>query len=418
MKNGKFSYKKVCILFVLAGFAAAAFFYCMASTLNPWSQKLPNLDSAVWLRCAVEMIKGKVIYRDTWDHKGPVLFLIQYLGLRLVPHSLTGLWILECIFTFMTLWAFYLTAGLFTESMLVRFLAAVLSLQPYYYFFQQGNCVEEWSLPFISFSLYFFVRFLKTLQLVRWEIFLAGVCMGFSFLLNGNLIAVWVCFVPLTALLLLCKKRYRDLLTCALWFAGGLLLILLTAAGVLLLQGAWSAFVEAYFGFNYSYTSGVTWNSFRLSVLNFAYIDRWFGYFNVLLFLLLAHERRADWKWCFLPYSILSLVLLSVSGRGYIHYGLQLIPCMIIPVSECVERLRAWCRKYSEFVFIVLLVSVLWLRFDAEDYSEKLIRWTTSTEGENDYAGGDTENYTIVNDWIGGRWSEEAIDKWVTNEIY
>ena len=80
MKKGNISYKKICILFVLVGFAAAAFFYCMASTLNPWSQKLPHLDSAVWLRCAVEMIKGKVIYRDTWDHKGRSCFLFSISG--------------------------------------------------------------------------------------------------------------------------------------------------------------------------------------------------------------------------------------------------------------------------------------------------------------------------------------------------
>ena len=55
------------------------------------------------------------------------------------------------------------------------------------------------------------------------------------------------------------------------------------------------------------------------------------------------------------------------------------------------------------------------VRFEVLHY-EQLIRWTISTKGDNYYAGGDPENYTIVNEWIGNRWSEEALKKWVIDE--
>lgn len=90
------------------------------------------------------------MYVDVWDHKGPVLFAIQYLGLTLTPHSLTGIWVLEWSSVFLLLWAFYLAAGLVSGNRGLRFLASVLSLHPFYYFYQQGNCVEECALFFGS----------------------------------------------------------------------------------------------------------------------------------------------------------------------------------------------------------------------------------------------------------------------------
>lgn len=163
MKSIKIDLKiKIGVFFIVMGFIGAAIFIAMASTLNPWSMKLPHLDSAVWLRCAVGMKQGETLYVDVWDHKGLVLFAIQYLGLTLTPHSLTGIWILECLCIFLLLWSFYLIAGLISERRLVCFLASVLSLHSFYYFYQQGNCVEEWALPLIGFSLYFFVKYLKT----------------------------------------------------------------------------------------------------------------------------------------------------------------------------------------------------------------------------------------------------------------
>ena len=409
--------KKVSILFIALGFLGAAIFIAMASTLNPWSMKLPHLDSAVWLRCAVEMKQGKTMYVDVWDHKGPVLFAIQYLGLTLTPHSLTGIWLLECLCVFWLLWSFYLTAGLVSERRFVRFLASVLSLHSFYYFYQHGNCVEEWALPFISISLYFFAKYLQTEGIVRWEILLAGAFMGLSFLLNGNLVAVWICFVPVIAIKLIWQKKWKELGQCALCFGGGFLAVVSVTLLVLGLQGALGAFLQAYFGFNASYVSGVTLRSFISAVLNFAYWDSWFGYVHILLLFLLVHRGKPDWKWFSLLYSAVSLIMINISGRGYEHYGLQLIPCMIIPMTVCVEAVRNWCRNHWEFLFVVAVVSVVWLRFEAAHYQE-LITWTLTEEGDNSYAGGKVENYTIVNEWLNGKWSDEAIDKWVVNDTW
>ena len=121
--------------------------------------------------------------------------------------------------------------------------------------------------------------------------------------------------------------------------------------------------------------------------------------------------------WYSLLYSAVSLVLINISGRGYEHYGLQLIPCMIIPMTVCVESVRNWCRSHWEFLFVLAVVSVVWLRFEVSHYQEQ-ISWTLTEEGDNSFAGGEVENYTVVNEWLNGRWGDEAIEKWVVDDVW
>ena len=45
--------------------------------------------------------------------------------------------------------------------------------------------------------------------------------MALSFLLNGNLVAVWVCFVPVIGIKLIWQKKWKELGQCVLFFGGG-----------------------------------------------------------------------------------------------------------------------------------------------------------------------------------------------------
>lgn len=412
--------RRIYILTAIILLGIVAVFISMASSLNPWSKVLPHLDSAVWLRCGVGMKQGQVVYRDLFDHKGPVLFLIQWLGLTITPHSLTGIWILECLFMWATSISFFLCAGLISDSVLVSVLSSVLSFHGFLYFYQQGNCVEEWALPFMGFSLYIFLRYLKTSELKKYQILLAGALMACSFLLNGNIVAVWVCFVAIIGIKLLVQKKFKELLSCVIMFSIGMVLIFGITAAVLGIQGALGDFLNIYFGFNADYAGGATVKSFILSILNFIYADMWFVALNLGMFAVLMHkffkDKKIDYRWSSFILTIVSLCFLSMSGRGYEHYGIQLVPCMIIPMTVCIDTVRKQLGSFKEFVIITILVSVFFLKFTADDYIED-IKWTMDETSDNYYAGGLLENYTVVNDWIGGRWSNEQIEKWVVNDI-
>lgn len=408
------------LLFLL--FLAASWLIVMASALNPWSEQLTHLDSAVWISRAVKINEGAVLYRDVWDHKGPMLFLIQCLGLLLTPHSLTGIWILEWIAMGLTIWFFYLTARLFTESKAASALAAVAAMEPLGYFFQQGNCVEEWALPFISLSLYFFVRYMQTREMRFGQVWAAAGCMMCAFFLNGNLVTVWMVFVPIIVLDLLFRKKIQDLGKCALAFLGGIATILVPVLLYFAVNGALGDFYNAYFGFNEGYIAGVGWKDYYYSAMNFAYKDEWLllahVIFALILFRDLLEKKKLQWEWLLFLYTGASLIMLSLSGRQYIHYGTQLIPCMIVPSAYCFRALIKWCKNNLVVLgAVIAVVFAVFLRFDLENYWRDEVAWLQDGSVVNYYACGELEDYEVINAWTGEYTQEELVNKvWVYQE--
>jgi hypothetical protein len=74
---------------------------------NPGNMTLPSRDSGVFLYVGWRVLSGDVPYRDVWDHKPPLVYFVDALGISLSPGSLWGIWILEIVFIFFTLFWIY-----------------------------------------------------------------------------------------------------------------------------------------------------------------------------------------------------------------------------------------------------------------------------------------------------------------------
>src|SRR5689334_17436684 len=74
---------------------------------NPVNMTLPSRDSGVFLYVGWRFLNGDIPYRDVWDHKPPLIYFIDALGLILTPHSLWGVWFLQIIFIFFTFFFIY-----------------------------------------------------------------------------------------------------------------------------------------------------------------------------------------------------------------------------------------------------------------------------------------------------------------------
>ena len=54
----------------------------MMSPLNPFvSNAVPGQDSSVFIYVGNILKRGLMPYKDTFDHKGPLLYLLEYAGL-------------------------------------------------------------------------------------------------------------------------------------------------------------------------------------------------------------------------------------------------------------------------------------------------------------------------------------------------
>ncbi len=51
---------------------------------------MPERDSGVFLYVDGQILDGRIPYRDVWDHKGPILYYLNALGLTVANGSMMG----------------------------------------------------------------------------------------------------------------------------------------------------------------------------------------------------------------------------------------------------------------------------------------------------------------------------------------
>ena len=139
--------------------AALLIFSCYTSPFYP---NYLGYDSAIFSLIGKGLAEGKYLYADLFDHKGPIIFLITAFAHSLGGHN----WILplQGVFGVISLVFCFLTGMLLRpDKRFTSFwecFAIFFSVYAVFFFtFQRGNLTEEYSLPFISCSLYLFVRY-------------------------------------------------------------------------------------------------------------------------------------------------------------------------------------------------------------------------------------------------------------------
>ena len=127
--------------------AIVSFFFLLNSPLHPWNGTEPATDSSVFKAIAFMMEKGYMPYRDSFDHKGPLLYLINWLGNQI--SYFRGVWVIEFIVVTFTFFMLYRIARIRTgisSSCLTVLMAGTLLFG----YFDGGNLTEEYAMPCIA----------------------------------------------------------------------------------------------------------------------------------------------------------------------------------------------------------------------------------------------------------------------------
>jgi len=331
----------------------------LQSPLRPFSKAvIPQIeDSSVFLYIGNEMLSGAVPYRDMFDHKGPLLYFIQYVGLLIGGGNSVGVWVVELIFLLTAVFVTDRSIRLFTKNILVRGLSICLFALFLSGCFEGGNFTEEYALPFISFGLYALLSYIKTNtggadgKISRAGAILNGLSFAAVLLLRVNMAAVWVVGCVFIFFHNLYKKRVKAAFEFAGLFVIGCLLIIAPTVVYFIANNALSDFINDYLVFNFAYTDSYGGVMSVLKVCNFLigifFINR------IALFLLIAviasvQQRRLTAA-VLLAVVIVSLLSASVSGREYAHYGMVLAPVFAIVFAY---EMFAFASKYGQNLLI------------------------------------------------------------------
>lgn len=305
---------------------------------NPANMTLPSRDSGVFLYVAWRFLSGDIPYRDVWDHKPPLIYFVDALGLTMTPNSLWGVWGLQVLFIFFTLFFIYRLLdkefGIYAAlAGTVVFISGLLTI------LEKGNVTEEYALVFQALCLWLFIRAWRQGFPVRAS-FWIGVLGGLAFNFKQTTIGIWVTYALFLLVMRLCQRKapFRDLLSLATgWLIPSIVFVLYFAS-----QNALQDYWEQAFLYNFIYIGkheGIR-RLIPVFIKGFAYLrNGWVLYFAILGWLAglgyvwLKHKSAAEMH----PLILIGLVSLpvevlfiTISGRSILHYYLTPLPVMAI----------------------------------------------------------------------------------------
>ena len=206
---------------------------------------MPGRDSGVFIYVGQGLLDGEIPYLDRWDHKGPLLYVLNAAGW--LVGRVPGIWLLGSLFLVSSAWfAFRITKEAFGAT------AALVSLAMFLIFFpkfaQGGNLTEHYALLFQFSTLLLFLRIEQRRRSNDiWPALAIGMLGAGAFLLRPNLIGVWL------AIGLYWMIRRGAALRWIAWSIVGGLSALLIVSIVFALFGGWSALWDASIAYNFAY---------------------------------------------------------------------------------------------------------------------------------------------------------------------
>ena len=339
----------------------ALFLISLLFSLSAKSQFLVDqsffTDSSVFRYVARVMQAGGTPYLDTFDHKGPFLYVLNALALWLSPDK--GLWLVELISLFFFFLMSYRIARLFCRksTSVIATLALLPALNQY---FEGGNLTESYALPFIAGAIYIFSDFFLNGNITRFRLFLCGACLGAVLLLRVNMIAVWVVMCIGVLVHCIVSREYKKIFFFLLYFFIGLLTFILPFIIWLASEGALRDFWKDYILFNFTYAADDQRANVYAKMDSFLYfLHTTFTAASFAIIGIAIFTKKTLLNILYFLSLLVTLLFICISGQTYGHYGIVIVPLLIIPAAylgKACDKARAENHLGTVFLSLILLV--------------------------------------------------------------
>ncbi|MCE1253902.1 MAG: glycosyltransferase family 39 protein, partial [Anaerolineae bacterium] len=301
-----------------------------------FSGQMPRHDSGIFLYFGSRILKGDVPFRDLWDHKPPLVFYINALGLWLFNRSIWGVWWLEVISLFSSA---LLLLGILRKNISKAgiFLALTAFVVNIAFPIEGGNFTEEFGLPLQCLALLLFYQAItrEKGRVFKW------VLLGFSFalalMLKQTLIGIWAT-IGLIALYRVFKRdtsvKIKHL---AAFFAGFTLTLLAWVVYFAANHALWDFWDVAY-RFNFVYSDITLQDRLEaVGIIIWVFLSAsWFYYFGLAVWAGVIGQGKNFFlrqpllvRVALIDFPI-EVILISLSGKNYNHYFFTLLPSFAI----------------------------------------------------------------------------------------
>ncbi len=307
-----------CLLYIFLFFSCSLF---VASYSAMCPLKMGCYDASVFATMGFSWANGLIPYKDLFDHKGPILYLINLLGFKIFS-DFYGVLFVEIFFVSISFLIFFSANKRQPCSFIIFSILFIFIL--FSKIFEYGNLCEEYSILFNT------IAALSYLKKYKYRFFVYGVSGMLAFFLRPNLAAPSLIF---TIVDLFCLKKYYVKNTIYLFF--GALCITVPIILYFYIHKSLDEFYFSFVKFNILYldTPGEDNNTIYKVVRNL-----WlpFGLLSILLLFVLNFDRKLFLK-IFL-FLLFPLIFGCCIGRTYYHYLMILVPSLLLSFTLVFDR--------------------------------------------------------------------------------
>jgi hypothetical protein len=351
-KNNKFN------VLIYAGLFSLVLYVCLTSCLNPFVLKKIDSDTSVFLTIAQGITRGQVPFRDFYDNKGPLLYLMSVPGFALC--RFTGVWITELIFMCVSVFFAYKTA-LFFGNRVFAFIGTVLSFIIFQSFFYEVAGTEEYSLPFMMISLYIFTKhYFSQKNVSCFEIIMLGFCFASSVLIRINMFPLWLGFCIVIFIETIIKRDFTGLVKYIICFCIGISVITIPIMLYFKANNAVMDYIQQNFitgssrGFDGFKFKHFVRSFFIIIGKNFCFTPLLAGYIWII------KDFVGKKRGYYIGYSmafILTVVFHAVIRTNFDHYNMTLTPFLVPAFMFFIKDIfNYFCNvKYNKLCFAAFL---------------------------------------------------------------
>jgi len=320
--------------YIILFFGAFAFLL-LCSPLSPLSRIISTGDTSVYVYCAQQILEGKIMYKDIFDHKGPLLYAINIFGLIIGRGNTIGIWFFQIVSLLTSLFFIYKSIRLFYD----RSIALIASLSSLFLFMMAlsgGNLPDEYAVCFISIAMYYFFKLFGRDSIKKKYYLIIAICFGCVLLLKPNLTIMWVVGWFLHLIFLIKDKNVNALKTFFLFSFLGVIIILIPFLLYFYITDSFADFKFCYWDFNQAYSDPSIKNMF-IRLTQRAYLYPIYRYCNAHIFLFsFLIIAVVNFKYfrnkkliAFIALTlILSIIVISLGQYLLVFYYLLLVPML------------------------------------------------------------------------------------------
>jgi hypothetical protein len=346
---------------------------------SPFNMRYSFRDPGVFLYSGWRLLNGEVPYIGFWDHKPPLIYLINSIGLFISGNSTWGVWFIESFFLFLaSITSYKLIKKMF--GFFPAILGTFLWLMTCYYLVEGGNYTTEYTIPFQFLSLIIFFYSINNNK--TFNFFIIGIFGGIAFFLKPTSIGVWVSIIIYLLISSFQKENMKSKIIEITSIIIGFLCIFILISIYFLKNNAFYEFIDSVFVYNFYYsTQNLGFRERLWNLINFSPL-RTTGIISISalaipLIIFELDNSTEDKLNNNRPLLIIILIdfliewmLINLPGKSYIHYYLTLMPSLAIFSSylfwiidsQVIKSNNNKMMKNTVYLLIFALMSLLSIR--------------------------------------------------------